>query len=606
MRNMLIVIVSFAALEPLVGKPSFFEKHWYLVSQGCIKPLCDLLVHQDSKTVLTCLEALDNILRVGEAKKNLGACNMNIFVPMVDEADGLDKIEDLQNHDNVEIYNKAVYVLESYWVQEDDQQPFPIPSVSESESDKKMFQFGSFGEVPDLDGNAPSQGSSDKSKVRTSNKAAPPLPPRVALASGGLGAKNPSRPRLLSLPPTSPPLDPVGGEAGSGQGRRRRGLLLIVAYPSSARRTKTTKLPTGVVRGGYGGEVGRRRRMRSPHSQIRPSLAWICAMACGCGGGRRQGGEAAMWRGGGRLQLGVEARRGGSSAAGADAADGRGSTWPAQARRWRAAQPARGSSGAPAYSLGLAARRHPMARWVVQASRLGVVARQPGCRRGSQVWRGGRTSGAPASGTGPKQQRHRRPDGSAKGASGGGSSSSLPVGTLGLLGAAPSLWGVGLRRQLLSGGSSGCRSNATSPAFSFGQIWRDGRRVVGRRSPGPALRGGGSLKSADGGASVRCGGCHVLPFVCVVVLSWWTAICSQGCRVPGESLVRWFTGPAAATSSGVVISLGCCRGLPSPFLGELLWMGDGGILDVVTTMVASFLEPRLCGVAVGLAAFGHA
>uniref|UniRef100_A0A0D9Y7Y9 Importin subunit alpha n=1 Tax=Oryza glumipatula TaxID=40148 RepID=A0A0D9Y7Y9_9ORYZ len=154
----------------------------YLVSQGCIKPLCDLLVHQDSKTVLTCLEALDNILRVGEAKKNLGACNMNIFVPMVDEADGLDKIEDLQNHDNVEIYNKAVYVLESYWVQEDDQQPFLIPSVSESESDNEMFQFGSFGkgkflftngrncesesdnemfqfgsfgEVPDLDGNAP-------------------------------------------------------------------------------------------------------------------------------------------------------------------------------------------------------------------------------------------------------------------------------------------------------------------------------------------------------------------------------------------------------------------------------------------------------------------
>uniref|UniRef100_A0A0E0JI38 Importin subunit alpha n=1 Tax=Oryza punctata TaxID=4537 RepID=A0A0E0JI38_ORYPU len=117
----------------------------YLVSQGCIKPLCDLLVHQDSKTVLICLEALDNILRVGEAKKNLGACNMNIFVPMVDEADGLDKIEDLQNHDNVEIYDKAVNVVASYWVQEDDQQPFLVPSVSDSEI---------------------RQGSSDKSKVR--------------------------------------------------------------------------------------------------------------------------------------------------------------------------------------------------------------------------------------------------------------------------------------------------------------------------------------------------------------------------------------------------------------------------------------------------------
>ncbi len=91
-----------------------------------------------------------------------------------------------------------------------------------------------------------------------------------------------------------------------------------------------------------------------------------------------------------------------------------------------------------------------------------------------------------------------------------------------------------------------------------------------RRSPRPAFRGGGSLKSTDGGASVRCGGCCVLPSVCVGVLSWWTAIRSQGCRVSSESLVRWFTGPAAAMSSGVVTSLGRCRGLPSPLLDELL------------------------------------
>nr|ABA94488.1 hypothetical protein LOC_Os11g36980 [Oryza sativa Japonica Group] len=69
----------------------------------------------------------------------------------------------------------------------------------------------------------------------------------------------------------------------------------------------------------------------------------------------------------------------------------------------------------------------------------------------------------------------------------------------------------------------------------------------------------------------------------------------QGCRVPGESLVWWCTGPAAATSSGVVTFLGHCRGI-----------GDDGILDVVTTVVASFSESCLCGVAIGLAAFGHA
>uniref|UniRef100_A0A0E0EZD2 Uncharacterized protein n=1 Tax=Oryza meridionalis TaxID=40149 RepID=A0A0E0EZD2_9ORYZ len=42
-----------------------------------------------------------------------------------------------------------------------------------------------------------------------------------------------------------------------------------------------------------------------------------------------------------------------------------------------------------------------------------------------------------------------------------------------------------------------------SPGFSFGQIWRGGRRVVEQRGPGSALRDGGSMKSADGGASVR-------------------------------------------------------------------------------------------------------
>nr|BBD82366.1 hypothetical protein [Oryza sativa Indica Group] len=37
-------------------------------------------------------------------------------------------------------------------------------------------------------------------------------------------------------------------------------------------------------------------------------------------------------------------------------------------------------------------------------------------------------------------------------------------------------------------------------------IWREARRVVERRGPWPALRDGGSMKSADGEASVRCGG----------------------------------------------------------------------------------------------------
>uniref|UniRef100_A0A0E0B0Y1 Uncharacterized protein n=1 Tax=Oryza glumipatula TaxID=40148 RepID=A0A0E0B0Y1_9ORYZ len=41
-----------------------------------------------------------------------------------------------------------------------------------------------------------------------------------------------------------------------------------------------------------------------------------------------------------------------------------------------------------------------------------------------------------------------------------------------------------------------------SPRFSFDQIWRGGWRVLEWWGPGPALKGGGSMKSADGLASL--------------------------------------------------------------------------------------------------------
>uniref|UniRef100_A0A0E0NK04 Uncharacterized protein n=1 Tax=Oryza rufipogon TaxID=4529 RepID=A0A0E0NK04_ORYRU len=90
----------------------------------------------------------------------------------------------------------------------------------------------------------------------------------------------------------------------------------------------------------------------------------------------------------------------------------------------------------------------------------------------------------------------------AKGTGGGGSSSSLPIGTLTLSRAHPPL--------CEDGEAQAAEAMLPSPGFSFGQIWRGGRRVVERRGPGPALRDGGSRKSADGGASVRCGGSLVI------------------------------------------------------------------------------------------------
>lgn len=93
----------------------------YLVSQGCIKPLCDLLSCPDARIVTVCLEGLENILKIGEVEKCIGNTGgVNYYAQLVDEAEGLEKIENLQSHDNHEIYEKAVKILESYWLEEED------------------------------------------------------------------------------------------------------------------------------------------------------------------------------------------------------------------------------------------------------------------------------------------------------------------------------------------------------------------------------------------------------------------------------------------------------------------------------------------------------
>ena len=47
---------------------------------------------------------------------------VNLYAQMIDECEGLDKIENLQTHDNNEIYEKAVKILERYWAEEEEEQ----------------------------------------------------------------------------------------------------------------------------------------------------------------------------------------------------------------------------------------------------------------------------------------------------------------------------------------------------------------------------------------------------------------------------------------------------------------------------------------------------
>ena len=105
------------------------------MSQGCIKPLCDLLVCPDPRIITVCLEGLENILKVGEAEKGNNA-DVNYFAQLIDEAEGLEKIENLQSHDNNEIYEKAVKILETYWLEEEEE---ALPSGDGSQPGSQIW-----------------------------------------------------------------------------------------------------------------------------------------------------------------------------------------------------------------------------------------------------------------------------------------------------------------------------------------------------------------------------------------------------------------------------------------------------------------------------------
>ncbi|KAG1825834.1 armadillo-type protein [Suillus subaureus] len=93
----------------------------YLVSQGCIKPLCDLLTMMDNKIIQVALDGLDNILKVGETDKQAGGPgSVNQYALYVEEAGGMITIHNLQSHDNLEIYKKAFNIMDKYFPDEEE------------------------------------------------------------------------------------------------------------------------------------------------------------------------------------------------------------------------------------------------------------------------------------------------------------------------------------------------------------------------------------------------------------------------------------------------------------------------------------------------------
>lgn len=91
------------------------------MSQGCIKPLCDLLVSGDNKIIQVALDGLENILKVGDMDKPQTG-GMNQMALFIEECGGMDKISALQNHDNTEIYKKAYHIIDQYFSDDDEEE----------------------------------------------------------------------------------------------------------------------------------------------------------------------------------------------------------------------------------------------------------------------------------------------------------------------------------------------------------------------------------------------------------------------------------------------------------------------------------------------------
>ncbi|ANB11341.1 karyopherin alpha [Sugiyamaella lignohabitans] len=96
------------------------EQIRYLVSQGCIKPLCDLLSSQDNRIIQVALDGLENILKVGKHDQEEKGLPYNEYAMYVEEAGGMEKIQECQNLENEAIYRRAYDIIDEHFRETDD------------------------------------------------------------------------------------------------------------------------------------------------------------------------------------------------------------------------------------------------------------------------------------------------------------------------------------------------------------------------------------------------------------------------------------------------------------------------------------------------------
>ncbi|XP_074032671.1 karyopherin alpha3 [Leptinotarsa decemlineata] len=96
-----------------------------LIVEGVVPPFCDLLNCKDAMVIQVVLDGINNLLKMAGPQ-------VDQLCTMIEECNGLDKIEALQNHDNIDIYRLAYDIIEQYFSGDAEDDPNIAPTAGES------------------------------------------------------------------------------------------------------------------------------------------------------------------------------------------------------------------------------------------------------------------------------------------------------------------------------------------------------------------------------------------------------------------------------------------------------------------------------------------
>lgn len=95
----------------------------HLVELGAIRPLCALFNSKDTRTVNVVLDGLSNILQAAEQFGKVENVGM-----LIEGCGGLDSLENLQSHENEQVYEKALALIDKYFSEEADEENVTSPN----------------------------------------------------------------------------------------------------------------------------------------------------------------------------------------------------------------------------------------------------------------------------------------------------------------------------------------------------------------------------------------------------------------------------------------------------------------------------------------------